>query len=104
MPDARYEAIDAAHFDFYPGESFERSVTIEIEFLRAALGLQVAAPRAPPSRSATRTSPARCSGGGLADRGGDRGALPPLRLALYSGPRRCHSLATCVPQQQPWPR
>jgi fermentation-respiration switch protein FrsA (DUF1100 family) len=37
MPDARYESIDAAHFDFYVGESFERTVELEIEFLRRHL-------------------------------------------------------------------
>jgi len=44
MADARYEVIDAAHFDFYLGESFEQSVTLEIEFLRGVLGLDEAAP------------------------------------------------------------
>jgi dienelactone hydrolase len=39
MPDARYESLDAAHFDFYTGESFERSVAMEIAFLRERLGL-----------------------------------------------------------------
>ena len=37
MPDARYESIDAAHFDFYLGESFERSVELEVAFLREQL-------------------------------------------------------------------
>jgi fermentation-respiration switch protein FrsA (DUF1100 family) len=39
MANARYETIDAAHFDFYSGESFERSVELEIAFLRESLGL-----------------------------------------------------------------
>jgi fermentation-respiration switch protein FrsA (DUF1100 family) len=40
MADGRYEEIDAAHFDFYLGESFERSVALEIAFLRESLGLE----------------------------------------------------------------
>jgi hypothetical protein len=39
MPDARYESLDAAHFDFYTGESFEQSVALEIAFLKEQLGV-----------------------------------------------------------------
>jgi len=35
--DARVESIDVGHFEFYTGESFERSVELEVEFLRQRL-------------------------------------------------------------------
>jgi uncharacterized protein len=37
MADGRFEVIDAAHFDFYVGESFEQAVALEIDFLTDVL-------------------------------------------------------------------
>jgi fermentation-respiration switch protein FrsA (DUF1100 family) len=37
MADATVENIDASHFDFYVGESFEQAVALEIDFLTDVL-------------------------------------------------------------------